>query len=196
MNCTTMCPQALCAPYSDTKSWEPWSFIEVPDYPQIHTHNIIWVQQEAHIKLIGDGPFLEPSSIYLSKSPGKWTPSRFPSGGPYGERYPFPEPSFTCLNFLIKFLLIKWNFCPSLKGPRKGMSPTHVPRKGPLWKQTPISRAVLSLSSGVPSKVKEPSLSMGWVTLLFARDGNAGLVACPCLEMLHFTSSFNCLGCG
>jgi len=39
-------------------------------------------------------------------------------------------------------------FHPSLEGPRKGM----FPETGPRWKKTPISRALLSVSFGVPSK--------------------------------------------
>jgi hypothetical protein len=36
--------QALCAPNSDAKSWESWSFIEIPDCPQTKAPNIVWVQ--------------------------------------------------------------------------------------------------------------------------------------------------------
>jgi len=64
--CTYALNQALCAPYSDNKSWEPWSFKELPDSPQIQTPNIIWVQKGAQIKLIRDVLFPDPS-ICLSK---------------------------------------------------------------------------------------------------------------------------------
>ena len=43
------------------------------------------------------------------------------------------------------------NFFPSLKGPRKGAS-LRSPKTGTLWKQPPISRVLLSISFGVPSK--------------------------------------------
>jgi len=36
--------QALCAPYSDAKSWELWSFTGVPDGRQTQAPNIIWVK--------------------------------------------------------------------------------------------------------------------------------------------------------
>ena len=49
---------------------------------------------------------------------------------------------------------------PFFKGPRKGAS-LHVPqRMGPLWKQTPISRALLSISFGVRSKGALPPDSL------------------------------------
>jgi len=64
--CSYTLKQALCAPYSDNKSWEHWYFKEVPDSPQIQTTNIIWVQKGAQIKLIRDIPFPDPS-ICLSK---------------------------------------------------------------------------------------------------------------------------------
>ena len=59
---------------------------------------------------------------------------------------------FMSLKFLIqKFLYIK-KFFPSLKGPRKGAS-FFVPQKqGPQWKQKPISRALLNIFFGAPSK--------------------------------------------
>jgi hypothetical protein len=65
--CTPALKQALCAAYSETKSWEPWSFTEVPDCPQIQSPNIIWVQKETHVLLIRDDPLPDPSSICLSK---------------------------------------------------------------------------------------------------------------------------------
>ena len=72
----------------------------------------------------------------FSKSAGKRTPSRFPHGGPYGESCRSPQPSFTCLlNSSIKVLLIK----------KKSHSKA-------LRKQTTISRTLLGISFGVPSK--------------------------------------------
>jgi hypothetical protein len=55
------------------------------------------------------------------------------------------------LEFLIKFMLTKKAFTPSLEGPRKGVSPI-FPTTGPLWKQTPIARALLSISFGISGK--------------------------------------------
>ena len=42
-------------------------------------------------------------------------------------------------------------FHPSLEGPMKGPTPM-FPKMGPPWKQTPISRALIGISFGVPSK--------------------------------------------
>ena len=50
--CTQALKQALCAPYSDAKSWEPWSFTEVPDCPQNQAPNIIWIKKKKEPKLI------------------------------------------------------------------------------------------------------------------------------------------------
>jgi hypothetical protein len=55
--------------------------------------------------LIKDARFPQPSFTTM-KSPGKWTPSMFPNGGPYGDSLPLPEPSFTSLEFSTKILLI------------------------------------------------------------------------------------------
>ena len=95
--CTYGLKLALCVPYSDTKSWVPRSFTEVPDCLQTQTPNLNWVQKGAHIKLIRDTTCPEPS-ICLSKSPGKRTPSRCPNGALNGESCQFPEPSLTCLS--------------------------------------------------------------------------------------------------
>ena len=61
-------------------------------------------------------------------------------------------PFYISLKFLIKIALIKEVFFLSLKGPRKGGFLHFSQKAGNLWKQTPISRALLSLSSGVSSK--------------------------------------------
>ena len=76
----------------------------------------------------------------------------FPNRGPYGESCPFPEPSFTCLsNSTIKVLLIKRYFTLLSKALGKERPPM-FPKTGPLWKQTPVSRTLLSIPFGVPSK--------------------------------------------
>ena len=64
----------------------------------------------------------------------------------------FPKPSFTCLsNPSINVLLKKLH--PSLEGPRKAAPPPlMLPKTGTLWKQTPISRALIAISSRVPSE--------------------------------------------
>ena len=73
---------ALCGPYSDVKSWQPWSFTAVPDCPQTQAPNIIQIQRKGtQINLIRDVSFPEPSMCL--KSPSKRNPSSFPFGGPY-----------------------------------------------------------------------------------------------------------------
>jgi hypothetical protein len=63
---------------------------------------------------------------FLSKSPGKQIPPRFPSG--------VCMERDTCFQGIFTYLLIYLY----LKGPKKKAS-LHVPQKaGPLWKQTPI----------------------------------------------------------
>jgi len=58
------------------------------------------------------------------------------------------------LEFLIK-IPIKRNITLLLKALRKER-PTMFPKMGPLWKQMPISRALVSISFGVPSKGAVP----------------------------------------
>jgi hypothetical protein len=67
-------------PYFNIKSWETWSFTEVPDCSQIHTPNIIWVQNGFHDELTRDAPFPDPSFMCLSKFPENKVPSGSPSG--------------------------------------------------------------------------------------------------------------------
>ena len=90
--------------------------------------------------------------LHLSlNSPGKQTPCRFPSGGPYRESCPSPVPSFTCLsNFSTKVLLMKKLTLLS-KALGKEL-PSMFPKTESLWIQMPISRALLSVSFGVPIK--------------------------------------------
>jgi len=56
----------------------------------------------------------------------------------------------TSLKFLIK-VLMKEIFLFSQR-PQERNVPPCSPEKWPLWKQTPISRALLGISFGVPSK--------------------------------------------
>jgi hypothetical protein len=108
----------------------------------------------AQINLIRDAQFPEPSNCLLKVPENE--PPPLPNGDPM-ESHPFPELSCTCFsNSSIKVLLTKQNKTkkknhPSLKGPKIGVS--HIfPKMVPLWKQTPISRALLGISFGVPSK--------------------------------------------
>jgi hypothetical protein len=94
----------LCTPYSTTKSWEPCSFTEVPDCPQIQIPNIIWIQKVAHIQLIRYAVFPEPS-ICVSKVLENEPPPDFPTGA-LVERVSRAFFNMS-LKFLIKVLLIK-----------------------------------------------------------------------------------------
>jgi hypothetical protein len=55
------------------------------------------------------------------------------------------------LEFLINVLIKKRNFTILSNALGKDRLPM-FPKTGPLWKQTPISKAILSISFGVPSK--------------------------------------------
>ena len=76
-----------------------------------------------------------PPSV-SQKVPVNERPPGSPMGGPYAQGCPSPQPSFTSLsNSSIEVLLIKKKF-----------------HSKALWKQTAISRALLGISFGVPSK--------------------------------------------
>jgi hypothetical protein len=77
------------------------------------------------------------------------------------------------LKFLIKFLLIKEKFHPSLKGPKKGTSPLCSPKWGPYGNRRPFPGPYLAYPSG--STVKEPSLQVS-------------LIGLPQRELLRFQS--------
>jgi len=102
--------------------------------------------------LVREAPCPE-ASICLAKSPGKRNPSMLPNGGTYGKSCLFPKLPFTFLsNSSISVLLIKVNFTLFFGGRRKGTFPPFSPQTGPLWKQAPSSRALLSISFGVRSE--------------------------------------------
>ena len=96
--------------------------------------------------------------FFSLKSPSKWTPSRFPNG-PYGESCPLQGLFYISLIFLIKIPLNTEIFPLSQRSYKKSV-PSCSPKAGPLWKQTPISRALLSISFGVPSKGALPQVSL------------------------------------
>jgi len=83
-----------------------------------------------------DASFLEPSFIHLSKSP-------VPHRGPYGERYPSPEPSFT-------------------HPPGSPVKETPPPHKGPTEKES----VLLEPPSQNYEKKKSFSLSTPWHFIL------------------------------
>ena len=144
--------------------------------------NIIWFQKKKP-KLINKRCSISRALLHLSlKSPGLCTPSRFLIGGPYGQSYQFPEPSFTPLEFLNKSS-IKRNFtllskalakeCPhhvpqnrstmetdpnfqssTIKVPSL-WSPFQVPQRDPYGERFPSPEPSFTYPSGSP--VKEPS---------------------------------------
>jgi len=76
-------------------------------------------------------------------------PLQVPQQGPYGERE--KEGGGILFRGIFIILLNKRFLFPFLKGPKKRAS-LHVPKSGALWKQTPVSRALLNISFRVPSK--------------------------------------------
>jgi len=79
---------------------------KVPDCPQIQNTNIIWVQKGAHIKLIRNAMFPEPS-ICLSNVPENKPPPGSPLR-PLWRELPISRAVFNIsLKFLINVLLIK-----------------------------------------------------------------------------------------
>jgi hypothetical protein len=117
--------------------------------------NIIWIQKKEDqielIKLISDVPFPEPSFICLSKVPVNEPPPGSPKGAVWRELHVSRAFFSMSLEFLIKFLPIKRHFILLSKALGK-QRPPMFPKTGPVCKQTPISRALLSISFGVPSK--------------------------------------------
>jgi hypothetical protein len=72
--------------------------------------------------------------------------------GPLWRELPVSRAFFyMSLEFLNNSSPNKMIFHPSLEGPREEASPM-FPKTEPLWKQTHISKALLGISFGVPSK--------------------------------------------
>jgi hypothetical protein len=95
-----------------------------------------------------------PSSV--SQKSRKTDPP--PTGSPKGAELPVSSAFFDIfLKFLIKSLLIKEIFTPLSKALGKERPTPTFPKTGSLWKQTPISRALLSMSFGVPSRGALPT---------------------------------------
>jgi hypothetical protein len=95
--------------------------------------------------------FQSPPSSVFPKVPVKEPLPVSPKGSLWRD-FPVSRIFFyMSLEFLIKCLLIKKEFDPSLEDPRKAASPMS-PTTGPLWKETPISRVVLNISFGISSK--------------------------------------------
>jgi hypothetical protein len=107
-------------------SWKPCYLTKVPDGPQTYVLNILWLQKKGAL-------------TYLSGSPAK---------GPSPEAHR-TEP-------LQRDMLHSYSpLHPSVKVPGRRAA-FQVPPTGPLWKQTPVSRALSTYPSGSPAT--EPSL--------------------------------------
>ena len=89
--------------------------------------------------------------LFLPKCPRKRTPPSSQQGSVW-HSCPLLGLFYVSLIFLIKFPLYKQNF-PFYQGPQEGSVSSCSSKAGPLWKQAPISRALISISFAVPSKV-------------------------------------------
>ena len=94
-------------------------------------------------------------SLFLSKVPANEPPPRFPIRASMERAARLQGLFYISLKFLIKSSLIK-KFFLSLKDPRKVGYLQFSPKAGHLWKQTPISRTLLSIPFGVLSKGAVP----------------------------------------
>ena len=127
--------------------------------PQTQAPNIIWIQEFKkgnQINLIRNAPFPESLFIWLSKVPVNEPAPGSPTG-PLWRELPVSRAFFyMSLEFLKKLLLE--NFALLSKGLGKGW-PNMFPKTWSLWKQTPISKVLLSIFFWVPSKGTFPLYS-------------------------------------
>jgi hypothetical protein len=101
--------------------------------------------------------FQSPPSI--SQKFRKTKPLQAPQRGPLWRDMPISRAYFnTSLQFFIKILVTKEILLFSQR-PQERNVPPCSPNTWPLWKQTLISRALLSISFGGPSKGALPSVS-------------------------------------
>ena len=97
-------------------------------------------------------------SLFLSKVPVYEPLPGSPLQGPYVESCPLTGSFYTSLKFLIKIPLNK-EIYPFSQRAKERRAPPCSPKVGPLWKQTSISKALLSISLGVTSKEALPPSS-------------------------------------
>jgi hypothetical protein len=124
------------------KPFVPHNLISAPDSPV----PLPKLQMTPTLKILMSSGSKKGTQIYfpfLSKSPGKRFPYRFPNGAPIE--------SDTRLQGIFTHLLIYLFISKALRKER----PFCPPKAGPLWKQTPIPEPYLTYLSGSP--VKEPS---------------------------------------
>jgi len=93
-------------------------------------------------------------SLFLSKLPVNKPAPSSPTG-PLWRELPVYRALFTSLKFLVKIPLNIEMFPFSQRPQERSVTP-YSPKAGHLWKQTPISRALLSISFGVPKKGSLP----------------------------------------
>ena len=106
----------------------------------------------AHINLIRDAPFPEPSFICLSKGPVNEPPPVSLRGGALWRELPVSRAfSYMSYAFLNKSSPNKKNFHPSFEGPRKRASPHILQNRGPM--ETDVHfQSLIWISFGVPRK--------------------------------------------
>ena len=102
--------------------------------------------------------------FFLSKALGKEHPSMFPKEwGPYGNRHPFPEPYLAYPSGSpVKEPSLQ---VPIIELPQRDTSPLPGSPMGPLWREMPISRAFLYISSRVPES-SPPSMFPSQTSLI------------------------------
>jgi len=116
--------------------------------------DIIWVQNGAHIKLKSDAPFPEPSFIYLSKVPENEPPPGSPVRALTERSARFQRP-LEHISQVPHKSSDNRNFSLLSKALGK-QRPAMFPKTGPLWRELPVSRALLSISFRAPSKEASP----------------------------------------
>jgi len=111
-------------------------------------------QMASRLKIFTSSGSKEGTQIYFFfavKKSQQMNPLQVPQEGLYGERYPFTGHFCLSLKTLIKIPLNKIFFFLFSKILRKE-HPSMFPKIRALWKQTPISRALLNIYFGVPGK--------------------------------------------
>ena len=101
-------------------------------------------------------PFPKPTFICLSRFRSKRNPIQVPERGHHGQRCPFPEPSLMSLSDSPLKVLLTKKISPFSRSPLEKSIPSMFPKTGPLWKKTPVFRAIFNTSFRVPNKEALP----------------------------------------
>jgi len=94
--------------------------------------------------------------LFLSKSPIKRTPSIFPNRVPMKRAARLQDFFFLHISHIPYKIPLNKEVYPFSQRPQERSVPPCSPKAGPLWKQTSIFRALLSIYFGVPSKGAVP----------------------------------------